>query len=56
MKFKYIMENRFYHYGAEVPIEEIRFPMGIRNDFITIFGKDFHIWNNAPRSLLSNVT
>ena len=32
------------------------FPMGFWNDFITIFGKDCHIWNNAPRSLLSNVT
>ena len=32
------------------------FPMGIWNDFIAIFGKDCHLWNDAPCSLLSNVT
>ena len=32
------------------------FPMGIRNQFNTIFGKDCHIWKTALLSLLSNVT
>ena len=26
-----ILENNFYHYGAEIPIEEISFPIGILN-------------------------
>ena len=55
----------FYAYssttmGLKYPLKKFDsqwpFPMGIWNDFITIFGKDCHIWNNSPRSLLSNVT
>ena len=46
--------------GLKYPLKKFDskwpFPMGIWNDFITIFGKDCHIWNNAPRSLLSKVT
>ena len=46
--------------GLKCPLKKFDsqwpFPMGIWNDFITIFGKDCHIWNNALRSLLSNVT
>ena len=46
--------------GLKYPLKKFDsqwpFPMGIWNDVITIFGKDCHIWNNAPRSLLSNVT
>ena len=42
--YHYVMpfDHPFYHYGAEIPIKEIRFPMAIWNDFITIFGKDCH--------------
>ena len=58
-------ENRDYTFlpqtmGLKYPLKKFDsqwpFPMGIWNDFITIFGKDCHIWNKAPRSLLSNVT
>ena len=46
--------------GLKYPLKKFdsqwAFPMGIWNDFITIFGKVCHIWNNAPRSLLSKVT
>ena len=42
--------------GLKYPLKKFDsqwpFPMGILNDFITIFGKDCHIWNNAQaRSL-----
>ena len=41
--------------GLKYPLKKFDshwpFPMGIWNDFINIFGKDCHIWNNAPRSL-----
>ena len=36
------MENRFYHYGAEIPIEEIRFPMAIPNGHLELFY--YHSW------------
>ena len=32
----------FYHYGAEIPIEEIRFPMAIPNGHLEWFY--YHIW------------
>ena len=45
----------FYHYGAEIPIEEILFSMAIENDLMTIFGKYCHIWKTALLSLLSEM-
>ena len=35
-------KNTFYHYGAEIPIEEIRFPMAILNGHLELFY--YHIW------------
>ena len=49
-------ENLFFHYGAEIPIEEIPLPMAIGDDLMAIFGKDGYIRNTALLSLLSNVT
>ena len=35
-------EFAFYHYGAEIPIEEIQFPMAIPNGHLEWFY--YHIW------------
>ena len=37
-----IWKQGFYHYGAEIPIEEIRFPMAIPNGHLEWFY--YHIW------------